>query len=151
MISEAVGAPAHRNIGGVEYEFHPLRIKHMGYIEQWMKDSTLRQARDIIREIPDATEKDKARILEEAYKTCSRLNFGSPQAEMFLGSVAGLHQMIWQSMRQGREITLQQVEDLICTRELVIEIGEVVMNISGLSEDQPIPFPQSSSESVQKT
>ena len=145
-ISDVSGAPLSEMVGGKQYTFYPLKLKHLGWIERWMKQEPLRNAREVIREMDSGDEKLKSLILEKAYEESSRLGLGKPGSESYLGSVCGIHQIVWHSLRQGDpSITIEMVEDLLDTQEKVERVGKLVMELSGLGESS-IPFSQESTE-----
>jgi len=147
-ISSASGAPVADTIGGKEFTFYPLKLKHLGQLEQWMKQEPLRNAREVIREFQGSSkgdEKLKSLILEKAYEESSRLKLGGEGSESYLGSIRGIHQVVWHSLRQGDSaFVVEMVEDLLSDVASIERIGKMVMELSGLGGEAEVPFPQPS-------
>jgi len=132
-VSDATASPIDFEIGDKTIKLHPLRLKHWGLIERWMRQEMLSSASRVIVEQRDIlTEPEKRIIIDEAYKSGKQISIlQSFASEAMMQSLSGLRQIISYSVCQNNKLTINDVDDLFGVNfDLMTNAFEKIMDIS---------------------
>jgi len=143
-ISDAGCGPKEVEVGGKKLLLHPLTFRDLAHLERWIKQQPINAAREAIRTYESSPSKpaseveaDKRAILTEAYTHSANLTLGTPESLGYMASFECALKLVWLSLRHNnKDLTEDQVEELIGTTDRLTELQREVAIISGLIEPE---------------
>lgn len=118
-LMKATAAPIPLTVGAEKFEMHPLRLRHWGRLEAWLRQQVIDLARDSIADAGDAlSPQDKRTVMlaafDKAASVClAGLSDDSAVKSLMLSTDSGAY-ALWLSLRQGdSKMTLEKCQDIL--------------------------------------